>query len=356
MSKTTVLIVDDSALIRRMFEKILSEESDIEVVATAVDAYDAREKIKRFNPQVITLDIEMPRMDGLAFLEKIMSLRPMPVVMASTLTQKGADATLRALELGAVDYVAKPLGNHTKSALMSLREELVSKVRAAAKANLSRRRVAQPAHEPRVLSCRAPNPHLKMIAIGSSTGGVEALRDVFLSLPGNLPPIVMTQHMPEHFTASFAARLDQLSQVTVAEAYDGAPLKSGHAWLAPGSHHLRVARGAGGLVCRLGDEPAISGHRPSVDALFSSVAECVGAHALGVILTGMGRDGADGLLKMRQKGAHTIGQNQESCVVYGMPRVAFECGAVEMQCPLSRIAGQIVAACESTEIKKSNAI
>lgn len=354
MKPITVLIVDDSALIRRLFSELLSEAPDIQVVGTAADAVEARAMIKQFNPDVLTLDIEMPGMDGLSFLEKIMALRPMPVIMISTLTQKGAEPTLRALEIGAVDYLSKPTTAQTRNNLSVLSEQLVEKVRSAAQANLKARSSVQQAAKPSVITFKPGAGCNKMIAIGSSTGGVEALRDIFLALPSNCPPIVMTQHMPEQFTPSFAARLNQLSQVSVAEAHNGAKLMPGHAWLAPGSHHLKVVRRGGDLVCRLEDGPTVSGHRPSVDVLFDSVAEAAGDRAVGVILTGMGRDGAQGMLKMRQAGAYTIGQSQNSCVVYGMPKAAAAAGAVQIELPLSDIAGHMLHACEPE--RKSNVI
>lgn len=343
MKPITVLIVDDSALIRRMFHDFLHDVQGISVVGTAVDAQDAREKIKRLNPDVLTLDIEMPGMDGLAFLEKIMALRPMPVVMVSTLTQKGASATIRALELGAVDYLSKPLGTQTSNTLELLREELITKVRTAADANLTQRRIT-PASQ-KVLSFNPPLQP-KLIAIGSSTGGVEALREIFARLPENCPPIVMVQHMPKAFTPSFAARLDGVSKVHVAEAFDGAKLQSGHAWLAPGDAHLSIVKKAGGYECRLQDGPTVSGHRPSVDVLFDSVASEAGAQAVGVILTGMGKDGAQGMLRMRQAGAYTLGQNEQSCVVYGMPRAAKAIDAVCSEHALSDIADVMLRHCE----------
>ena len=347
----TVLIVDDSALIRRLFRDLLSETPDIKVVGTAVDARDAREQIKRLNPNVLTLDIEMPGMDGLSFLEKIMSLRPMPVIMVSTLTQKGAGETIRALELGALDYLSKPIGAQTPNAIGMLRDELIIKIRTAAMANLTTRSTAQPP-VPTVLPFHpAGNQCNKIIAIGSSTGGVEALRDIFAALPANCPPIVMTQHMPEQFTPSFAARLNSLSQVEVAEAYDGAKLQSGYAWLAPGNKHLKVVRKGTELVCQLETGATVSGHRPSVDVLFHSVAETAGAQAVGVILTGMGKDGAQGMLAMRQAGAYTIGQSQNSCVVYGMPKAAAILGASQIELPLTDIAAHMLQHCEQERKK-----
>lgn len=353
MKKIKVLIVDDSALIREMFKTMVNSQPDMEVVDTAVDPYDAREKIKRLNPDVLTLDIEMPRMDGLSFLEKIMTLRPMPVVMVSTLTQKGATETIRALELGAIDYVSKPVGNSTSQALEPLQEELIGKLRVAASANVARNTSAKQS-DAKVLNFNPPpNVALPFIAIGSSTGGVEALRDIFKVLPANSPPIVMTQHMPQQFTGSFAARLDSLSQVNVSEARDGVRLKPGTAYLAPGNIHMRVKKFGSDFVCKLEIGPAVSGHRPSVDVLFESVAQAAGANAVGVILTGMGKDGAQGMLKMHEAGAYNIGQDERSCVVYGMPKAAHAAGAVHTQLPLTEIAAHMLAYC-ARERKVSN--
>ena len=344
MKKITVLIVDDSALIRTMFKEMLSSEPDIEVLDTAVDPYYSREKIKALNPQVLTLDIEMPKMDGLSFLEKIMTLRPMPVIMASTLTQKGAEATIRALELGAVDYISKPTGGHGEAVLAHLKEELVTKVRAAAQVNMSGRANNADTHKI-IPFTPSRQPHL--IAIGSSTGGVEALRDIFMMLPENCPPIIMTQHMPEHFTTSFAARLSTLSKVKVREAEDGMLLMPGHACLAPGGkRHLKVVKAGTAYKCQLVEAPPVSGHCPSVDVLFHSVAEAGGKQAVGVILTGMGKDGAAGMLNMREHGAYNIGQNQSTCVVYGMPKAARTIGAVHVELPLRDIAAQMLSYCE----------
>ena len=340
-----VLIVDDSLVIRRLFTELLSHEPDIEVIGTAEDPYDARDKIKALNPDVVTLDIEMPKMDGLAFLEKIMTLRPTPVVMASSLTQKGAMETIRALELGAVDTVGKPQGTLSGDRLEALKQELAGKIRIAASANVQR---IKPTTPPASLSytSRGKPP---IIAIGASTGGVEALRDVMSGLPATCPPVVITQHMPQSFVPSFAARLDSLSPLTVREAHNGDRLKAGCAYVAPGNVHLKIARLGPEYVCRLEDGPLVSGHRPSVDVMFHSVAQATGAHAVGVILTGMGRDGAEGLLAMRQAGATTLGQDAASCVVYGMPRVAFELGGVAHQHALRDMPARIIAACEARE-------
>ncbi|MDR3449169.1 MAG: chemotaxis response regulator protein-glutamate methylesterase [Alphaproteobacteria bacterium] len=344
----TVIVVDDSALIRQMFSEMLSEEADIKVLDTASDPYDAREKIKRLNPDVLTLDIEMPKMDGLSFLEKIMTLRPMPVIMVSSLTQKGTEATLHALELGAFDYIAKPVTNQTRDTIADLKDELVAKVRAAAASNVARRGRARDASaETPVIPFHPPEGGARpIIAMGSSTGGVEALREIFLRLPANCPPIVITQHMPETFTQSFAVRLDSLSQVTVAEAANHDRLKQGHAYLAPGNRHLKIVRIGGDFVCKLEDGPPVSGHKPSVDVLFHSVADAAGSRAIGVILTGMGRDGALGLKAMHDAGSYNFGQDQASCVVYGMPQVAVKAGAVDIELPLIDIPAAILKFCE----------
>jgi two-component system chemotaxis response regulator CheB len=342
-----VLIVDDSRFIQKMFSHILSEAQDIEVLDVANDAYDAREKIKSLNPDVITLDIEMPKMDGLSFLEKIMTLRPMPVVMVSTLTQKGADATLRALEIGAVDYVSKPAEN-TNQNIHQIGEQLVAAVRAAARANVRGHRYApnKDAGKPKPLAIKNPASN-HIIAIGSSTGGVEALRDIIPKLPTSCPAIVMTQHMPAQFTQTFAERLNGLAHITVHEAEDGMPLERGHAYLAPGSHHLAVKPAPGGsLICHLDDGPLMTGHKPSVDVLFASAAEHIKKRAIGVILTGMGKDGAKGLLQMKEAGANTIGQNEQSCVVYGMPKAAKLNGGVDREISLEHIAQNILNLCD----------
>ena len=350
MKPITVLIVDDSILIRQMFREMLSSEPDIEVLDTASDPFDAREKIKRLNPDVLTLDIEMPKMDGLSFLEKIMSLRPMPVVMASSLTQKGAEETIRALEIGAFDYVSKPIANQNRDTIGALKNELVMKVRAAAKANLSQRNIGRSPSAPAVVPFTPGKGFRPIIAIGSSTGGVEALREIFLRLPANCPPIVITQHMPETFTKSFAARLDSLSQVNVSEAANHLRLKEGHAYIAPGgSAHLKIIKIGADFVCKLEEAPAVSSHRPSVDVLFHSVAEAAGTRAVGVILTGMGRDGAEGMKAMRDRGAYNIGQNQATCVVYGMPQMAMKMGATNIELPLTDIPTAMLKYCEKTK-------
>jgi two-component system, chemotaxis family, protein-glutamate methylesterase/glutaminase len=338
MSRVRVVVVDDSATMRGLIAANLRRDPDIEVVGSAGDPLEARQTIKDLNPDVITLDIEMPNMNGLEFLERIMRLRPMPVVMVSTLTQAGAEASLRALELGAVDCVAKPTGMASEGL-----SDLAARVKAAARAKVRGRSTAE-ARAPVKRSGYAPTNDL--VAIGSSTGGVEALLSVLEHFPDTCPATVITQHMPASFTKSFAARLDRACGARVEEAYDGAPIEPGRVYLAPGGvAHLEVAR-SGGLRCRLREGPPINGHRPSVDALFASVAATVGGAAVGVILTGMGRDGAEGLKTMRQAGAHTVGQDEASSVVYGMPRAAFEIGAVERQASISEVGPIILSLCE----------
>lgn len=345
MTKTPIrlIIVDDSRFIRELFSGLLEDEPGIEVVGVAEDPYDAREKIKRLNPDVITLDVEMPKMDGISFLEKIMTLRPMPVVMASTLTKRGADTTLRALELGAVDFITKPT-DITEQDFPLLKSQLITKIKAAAQAAVTAGRVHTPAAAPEAPAKPARAPCHRLIAIGASTGGVEAIRHVMGALPRHCPPVVITQHMPAAFTASFAHRLNDLGTLKVKEAADGDTLQRGHAYVAPGGLHLQIKPKGAGFLCRVGDGELVSGHKPSVDVMFASVAEAAGPDAVGVILTGMGRDGASGLLKMRQAGARTFGQDPASCVVYGMPKVAFETGGVEKQIPLARMAQAILDA------------
>ncbi len=338
-----VIVVDDSALMRQILTEMLNAD-DIKVIATAPDPIVARELIKQHNPDVVTLDIEMPKMDGLEFLERIMTLRPMPVIMVSTLTAQGAESTLRALELGAVDYVAKPTGDLQKE-MGSLGEELRSKVRVAAQVKV--RAYVMPARKPYVKKELPPAPvvtHLqqRLIAIGASTGGVEAITEVLSGMPPESPPIIITQHMPEKFTASFAQRLNNVTPLRVSEAKHGDRLEQGHAYIAPGGFHLELVKASNGFACKVHQADAVSGHRPSVDVLFRSVAKHAGRQAVGVILTGMGRDGAEGLAEMRKAGAQTLGQDEASCVVYGMPRAAFELGAVETQVALKDVNKQLI--------------
>jgi two-component system chemotaxis response regulator CheB len=339
-----VLIVDDSATMRAVIARALSQDPGITVVGEAADPLQARVAIKELNPDVLTLDVEMPQMNGLDFLERLMRLRPMPVVMVSTLTSHGAEATLRALELGAVDCVAKPqLGDHTTF------DRIASIVRAAAGARLRPLRNKPPAP-----ASKNYLPGDRMLAIGASTGGVEALLAILSSFPENCPPTVITQHMPGTFTASFAKRLDRSCAASVTEAVNGAPLSIGHIYLAPGgAAHLEVAGSAGAWRCRLREGDTVSGHRPSVDVLFSSVAVTAGVRSVGMILTGMGRDGARGLLAMRSAGAATFGQDEATSVVYGMPKSAFEDGAVATQLPLHNAAAAMLSACTAKSGERS---
>jgi two-component system chemotaxis response regulator CheB len=336
-----VLIIDDSALIRRLLSDILSADPAIEVVGTAPDPIIARERIRTLQPDVLTLDIEMPKMDGLTFLERLMALRPMPVVVVSTLTQKNTDTALRAMELGAVDCVPKPLID-ISAGMEALGTELVAKVKAAARAR-PRARGVPGAHAALTVDPRLSTVG-RIVAIGASTGGVEALQHVVMRLPATAPAVLVTQHMPPGFTASFARRLDGQCAVTVLEATDGRRVLPGHVYIAPGARHLELVRTGSHYECRVRDGEPVSGHRPSVDVLFQSVAVAAGRSALGIILTGMGRDGAAGLLEMRRAGARTLGQSETSCVVYGMPKAAMQAGAVEAEIPLERVAEEIVKA------------
>lgn len=342
ISRVRVLIVDDSALMRNLLTAVLSEDPEIEVVGTASDPFVARDRIKELNPDVITLDVEMPRMDGVTFLRKIMSLRPTPVVMVSTLTQAGADVTLQALEIGAVDFVAKPTTDIAK-AMPELAAEIQTKVKIAAK---TRVRTHNPdAVRKRPERKRVTDPSAKIVVIGSSTGGVEALKALLMDFIPNGPPILVAQHMPERFTAAFARRLDRECPMRVCEAADGQRIEPGNVYIAPGQRHLELTRDGVHFACRITENPLVSGHRPSVDVLFRSAARVAGPRTIGVILTGMGKDGAEGLLELRHAQATTLGQDEASSLVYGMPRVAFERGAVMRQFPLSEMADAILDAC-----------
>jgi two-component system chemotaxis response regulator CheB len=346
--KVRVLVVDDSALMRQLLSSMMTSDRDIEVVGAAPDPLVARQMIKELNPDVVTLDVEMPNMDGISFLEKIMKLRPMPVLMISSLTQQGAEATLQALELGAVDYIAKPKVD-LQQGLAEKRAEIIEKVKIAAKARVrsSARTAACPAAPARAGFSTTE----RIVAIGASTGGVEALREVLCGLPADSPAVVVTQHMPAGFTTRFAERLDTLTQVTVQEAKDGQRILPGHVYIAPGNWHLEVTRAGANYTCQLHDGPAVSGHRPSVDVLFRSVAASAGANAIGVILTGMGKDGADGLKQMRAAGAATIGQNEATCIVYGMPKAAAALGATETELPIEKIAAAILDRCRDRHVR-----
>ena len=337
-----VLVVDDSAVIRQLLSMLLAEDPEIEVVGTAGDPLIARDRIKALNPDVVTLDVEMPNMDGVTFLRKIMSLRPMPVVMISTLTQAGAETTLEALEIGAVDFVAKPT-HDVANGLTELAGELQAKIKAAARARVGVRHASAPV-QPSRRAWSAGNIE-RFVAIGASTGGVEALKTVLMGLPAVCPPILVTQHMPPRFTAAFAERLNRECPMRVSEAVHNELVEPNHVYIAPGAFHLELARGGGHYRCNLHDGPATSGHRPSVDVLFGSMSRIAGKSAVGVILTGMGKDGAEGLLAMRNAGATTLGQDEASSLIYGMPRVAFERGAVMRQFSLLHMADAILDAC-----------
>ncbi|AXW87598.1 chemotaxis response regulator protein-glutamate methylesterase [Lonsdalea britannica] len=340
MSKIKVLCVDDSALMRQIMTEIINSHPDMEVVATAPDPLVARDLIKKFNPQVLTLDVEMPRMDGLDFLEKLMRLRPMPVVMVSSLTGKGSEITLRALELGAIDFVTKPqLG--IREGMLAYSELIADKIRTAAKARLPQQ--SQSTSAPvKVLSTPLLSSE-KLIAIGASTGGTEAIRHVLQPLPPTSPAVIITQHMPPGFTKSFAERLNKLCQITVKEAEDGERVLPGHAYIAPGARHMELSRSGANYQVKLHDEAPVNRHRPSVDVLFRSVAKYAGRNAVGVILTGMGNDGAMGMLEMHQAGAYTMAQNEASCVVFGMPREAIALGGVDEVVDLHQVSQRMLA-------------
>jgi two-component system chemotaxis response regulator CheB len=338
--KIRVLIVDDSALMRQALTLLLKRDPAIDVVGAASDPLIAQTKIEQLKPDVLTLDVEMPRMDGLTFLEKLMHSRPMPVVMVSSLTETGCETTLRALELGAVDFITKPKVD-LREHLEELARDVCGKIRAAASARLARH-AAQP---PRPLA--APRSGVgsamikttdRLIAVGASTGGTEALREFLTAMPADAPGIVIVQHMPEKFTRSFAERCNDLCTIRVKEAEDGERVLVGHALIAPGNFHMALRRSGAQYSVAVYSGAPINRHRPSVDVLFDSVAECAGRNALGVIMTGMGADGAKGLLGMRQSGARTIAQDESTCVVFGMPKEAIALGAAEVVLPLPRMA------------------
>lgn len=337
MTTTRVLVVDDSPTIRQLICAVLGEDPEIEVVGVAGDANEARQAIKDLNPDVITLDVEMPNMSGIQFLDKLMRLRPTPVVMVSTLTANGSEAAIEALSLGAVDCVMKPTIANPKTL-----EELAAKVKMARYANVSRRSGEHAARQETVRQGAVQDG--VVVAIGSSTGGVEALIAVISCFPDNCAPAVIVQHMPKQHTKTLANRLDRLCPPHVVEATHGARLQTGHVYLAPGGDtHTEIANHHGALTCILKRADHVNGHRPSVDVLFNSVAKVAGSRAIGLILTGMGSDGAKGLLAMRNSGARTLGQCKESCVVYGMPRAAREIGAVEVEWPLQKIGVEATA-------------
>jgi two-component system chemotaxis response regulator CheB len=347
-----VLIIDDSALVRKLLTELLRTDTGIEVVGTAPDAFVARSKIKALNPDVLTLDVEMPKMDGVTFLRNLMRLRPMPVVMVSSLTERGAEVTLDALSLGAVDYLPKPRLDVSVK-LNEYRDELIEKIRTAARARIlpSERAVDisgrwKPSYSASVIVPRlAPasfQSRERLIAVGASTGGTEAIRDLLMGLPPDSPAVVIAQHIPKVFSGPFAARLNRICPMSVVEAGDGQDIRPGHVYIAPGDRHLMVARSGGRWVCRLDDGPPVNRHRPSVDVLFRSVAQQAGHNAIGVLLTGMGRDGAQGLLEMKEAGSPTVVQDEATSVVWGMPGEAVELGAADEILPLPRIAGRVL--------------
>ncbi len=329
--KIKVLVIDDSALIRSLLTEIINDQKDMMVVGAAPDPLIAREMIKQLNPDVLTLDVEMPKMDGLDFLEKLMRLRPMPVVMVSTLTEKGSEITMRALELGATDFVTKPKMSITEG-MREYTHEITDKIRAASQA-----KVSSPSRHPVAANAEARpaqlrNPLIsseKLLIVGASTGGTEAIKSFLLQMPSDCPGILITQHMPAGFTKSFANRLNSLCQISVKEAEGGERILPGHAYIAPGDKHLLLARSGANYVTELSDAPPVNRHKPSVDVLFDSAALHAGKNAIGVILTGMGKDGAAGMAQMKNAGSYNFAQNEESCVVYGMPKEAVAHGGVD---------------------------
>jgi len=343
-----VLVVDDSKLIRALLMEMINGAPDMEVIGQAEDPFDAREKIKQLNPDVITLDVEMPKMDGLTFLKNLMRLRPMPVVMLSTLTAEGAPVTLEALELGAVDFLEKPKGD-VVSELPMYTEVLREKLRVAATAQVIRQTTENQEASQRQQALERNWDGLKfklnhIVAIGASTGGTEAIKNVVTKLPAHFPPIVITQHIPPVFSTTYAQRLDRASKMKVFEARDGQPISGGCVYVAPGDQHLRIVREGSQLTCKLDSSAPVNRHRPAVDVMFDSIEQSLAKNTTAVMLTGMGADGAKGMLRLRQDGAYTIGQNESSCVVYGMPKAAAEIGAVEKELALDKIAKALIQA------------
>ncbi|MBV8035197.1 chemotaxis response regulator protein-glutamate methylesterase [Roseateles sp.] len=355
MAKTKVVVVDDSALVRSILSEIINRQPDMECIGAASDPLVAREMIRNLNPDVITLDVEMPRMDGLDFLSRLMRLRPMPVVMVSTLTERGAEVTLKALELGAIDFVAKPkIG--VADGIRQLAQDITDKIRIASKAHI-RRHVA-PAPAPGTAT-PAPVKAVtmaslgrasteKLIFIGASTGGTEATKDVLLNLPADSPAVVITQHMPPGFTKSYAARLDGLCKIRVKEAQDGERILPGHGYIAPGGMHLTVERSGANYIARVQDGEPVNRHKPSVEALFLSAAKVVGPNAIGIMLTGMGADGARAMKVMKDAGSYNYCQDEASCVVFGMPREAIAAGAADEVLPLNQIAAKVLERLRAT--------
>jgi len=353
-TRIKVVVVDDSALVRGLLSEIINQQGDMQCVGVAADPLQAREVIRSVNPDVITLDVEMPRMDGIDFLARLMRLRPTPVVMVSTLTERGAEVTLRALELGAVDFVAKPkIG--VVDGLKRLADDITDKIRVASHAQVHRLSGTAPAAQAAAPITPHASPSLlgrlsteKLIFIGASTGGTEATKAVLTELPADTPGILITQHMPAGFTTSYAKRLDSLARIRVKEAADGERVLPGHAYLAPGGFHLSVERSGANYIARVRDGDAVNRHKPSVEVLFESAARVVGPNALAVMLTGMGADGAQAMRAMHDAGSYNICQDEASCVVFGMPREAIARGAAHEVLPLSRIAAALIARLKST--------
>ena len=337
MAKIRVLVIDDSALIRQMLTEILNSRDDIEVVGSAEDPLVAREKIKQLSPDVLTLDIEMPKMTGLQFLKNLMRLRPMPVVMVSTLTERGAPETLEALELGAVDYICKPKAK-TETKLRIFADDLVDKVRMASTARV------QPFQEKKAPQAIVPitGAFQRIIAVGASTGGTEAIKTLLSTVPSNCPPILITQHIPKVFSTSFAERLNRCLEMEVFEAQEGMIIRPGCVYIAPGDFHLTIATSGAKKVCRIIQTEKVNRHRPAVDVMFNSILDSYGSKVVAVMLTGMGADGANGMLRLKQAGAITYVQDQATSVVWGMPQAAFNIGAVDEVLPLQNISQQML--------------
>jgi two-component system chemotaxis response regulator CheB len=341
MSKIRVLVIDDSALIRKMLTEILSSRDDIEVVGTAADPFIAREKIKQLAPDVLTLDIEMPKMTGLQFLQNLMRLRPMPVIMVSTLTERGAPETLEALELGAVDYICKPKAK-TETKLRIFADDLVDKVRMASIARVRPFELSK--IETKVTGSNTDYP--RVIAVGSSTGGTEAIKELLSPVPANCPPILITQHIPKVFSTSFADRLNRALAMEVFEATEGMIIRPGCVYIAPGDYHLTIGRSGTKYVCHIQQTEKVNRHRPAVDVMFASILEAYGSKVVAVMLTGMGADGAQGMLGLKQAGAITYAQDEATSVVWGMPQAAYNLGAVDEVLPLQLIPGKMLKAAQ----------
>ncbi len=352
MAKTRVVVVDDSALIRSVLKEIIDRQQDMQCVGVAADPFAAREVIRNTDPDVITLDVEMPRMDGIDFLAKLMRLRPTPVVMVSTLTERGAEVTLRALELGAIDFVAKPKVG-VADGMRQLAEDITDKIRTASRAHIRRAPSAAAGSDAAAPRAAAPSAigrltTEKLIFIGASTGGTEATKEVLLGLPADAPAVLITQHMPPGFTTSYAKRLDGLARIRVAEAVDGERVLPGHAYLAPGGLHLSIERSGANYIARVRDGDPVNRHKPSVEVLFESAARVVGPNAFGIMLTGMGGDGAKAMRAMRDAGAYNVAQDEASCVVFGMPKEAIAHGAAHEVLNLAQIAPHLLERLRAT--------